>query len=169
MCPLQEDIVKNVKVFNYVFESLQSSKIKEKSLLRLFKSVFLPVFEEFFNTDFWILVCLSNLQIQMAVYSEMKAQWQKVHCHCPEPTLTTWLQLLWCNLRRRVYIPNEGRLVRGLQNGDLMAIRAGISNMTFLLSLRNMDSDLPNSRTRMGSISKWNNVHPFYILVYFHS
>lgn len=38
--------------FNNIAESLGSSEIKEKFLRRFFKSVFLPVFRDFFNNDF---------------------------------------------------------------------------------------------------------------------
>lgn len=68
-CPLKEDTLKNLKVLKFQPYIRVSRKFRDE-----FSSLFLPVFEDFFNTDFWILVW-ATLGFKMTVQGEIKAQW----------------------------------------------------------------------------------------------
>lgn len=58
-CQLQEDILKNLKVLKFQPYIRVSRRFRDE-----FSSLFLPIFEDFFNTHFWILVCLSDRGVQ---------------------------------------------------------------------------------------------------------
>ena len=72
-CPLKEDILKNLKVLKFQPYIRVSRKFRDE-----FSSLFLPVFEDFFNTDFWILVLNSKRSMcnfVFAFYFEVLVSW----------------------------------------------------------------------------------------------
>lgn len=134
MCPLQEDILTNLKVFKFQQYNWVSRKFRDqrKISLKIFQKCIFTYLWRLFQYQFlnWLFEGPWNSNDSLWWDECTVTQWQKVHCQCPEHKLitlliTSGLHLLWYNLGRCTFQVKASWWGYGLQNGDLTGKGAG--------------------------------------------
>lgn len=150
-CPLWEDILKNWKVLKFQPYIRVPRKFRDE-----FSNLFLPVFEDFFNTNVWFLVCLSDLGIQ-----NDSAGWNQITVVRGQESTVTRLITQGvhpprCNLER---CTNERSQMKATESMDCEMViwwelEQRFQTWTFHKFYKHVDINLANTRARRVLLGK---------------